>query len=183
MTLVIITGEIDLSVASMVGLSSVVFGILHQGGLPIPLAAIVALVVGVVGGAINGLLVTVVGLPSLAVTTAAGRSTAAWPSDCSARQQSPTPPETRTQLAKQRIGETGIPLVIILFVVLAAVFAVVLHFTPFGRGIYAIGLSPEAALFSGIKVNRTKLILFVLAWPDLRAGRDLLHAPLRQLPR
>jgi rhamnose transport system permease protein len=68
MTLVIITGEIDLSVASMVGLSSVIFGVLHQAGLSIPTAALVALVVGAIGGAINGLLVTAVGLPSLAVT-------------------------------------------------------------------------------------------------------------------
>ena len=50
----------------------------------------------------------------------------------------------------------------IVFVVLALIFAVVLHFTPFGRGIYAIGLSSEAALFSGTKVARTKLILFIL---------------------
>ena len=68
MTLVIITGEIDLSVASMVGLSSVIFVVLHQAGLSIPIAALVALVVGAVGGTINGLLVTAVGLPSLAVT-------------------------------------------------------------------------------------------------------------------
>ncbi len=68
MTLVIITGEIDLSVASMVGLSSVIFGVMHQSGLSIPTAALVALVVGAIGGTINGLLATAVGLPSLAVT-------------------------------------------------------------------------------------------------------------------
>jgi rhamnose transport system permease protein len=52
--------------------------------------------------------------------------------------------------------------VMILFLVLAVLFAVLLHLTRFGRGVYAIGLSPEAALFSGVRVQRTKFILFVL---------------------
>ena len=69
MTLVIVTGEIDLSVASVLGLSSVAFGLLHQdSGLPIPLAALAAILVGVVCGAFNGFLVAYLRLPSLAVT-------------------------------------------------------------------------------------------------------------------
>ena len=162
MTLVIITGEIDLSVASMVGLSSVLFGVLHQSGFSIPLAAGVALLIGALGGAVNGLLVTVVGLPSLAVTIgtlALYRGLAVGILGTTAITDFP---RTWTQLAKAKIGDTGIPLVMIVFVVLAVVFAVLLHFTPFGRGIYAIGLSAEAALFSGVRVGRTKLILFVL---------------------
>ena len=163
MTLIIITGEIDLSVASMVGLSSVLVGILHQSGMPIPLAGLVALLVGCLGGAINGFLVTVVGLPSLAVTigtlalyrglavgllgtTAVTDFTQFW-----------------TDLAKSKIGETGVPSIMIPFVILAVIFAIVLHYTPFGRGIFSIGLSSEAATFSGVNVNRTKFILFVLA--------------------
>jgi len=53
--------------------------------------------------------------------------------------------------------------VTVLIVVLALLFGVVLHFTPFGRGIYAIGLSSDAAAFSGVKIQRTKFLLFVLA--------------------
>ena len=69
MTLIIVTGEIDLSVASVVGLSSVLVGILHQdAGMSIPAAALVAILVGAVCGAFNGFLVAYVGLPSLAVT-------------------------------------------------------------------------------------------------------------------
>ena len=69
MTLVIITGEIDLSVASVVGLSSVVVGMLHHdAGLSIPVAAVLAILMGMVAGALNGFLVAYVGLPSLAVT-------------------------------------------------------------------------------------------------------------------
>jgi rhamnose transport system permease protein len=68
MTMVIVTGEIDLSVASVVGLSSVLLGDLHKAGMPIPAAALVAVLAGLLCGAVNGTLVAYVGLPSLAVT-------------------------------------------------------------------------------------------------------------------
>jgi len=162
MTLVIITGEIDLSVASVVGLSSVVLGTLHQGGLPIEAAALVAIVVGALAGAFNGFLITVVGLPSLAVTIgtlALYRGLAVGLLGTTAVTDFT---EFWTDLAKSKIGGTGVPTVMILFVLLLVVFAIVLHFTPFGRGIFAIGLSAEAAKFSGVHVERTKFILFVL---------------------
>jgi rhamnose transport system permease protein len=163
MTLIIITGEIDLSVASIVGLSSVTLGVLHQGGMPIAAAAVVALVVGAIGGAINGFLITIVGLPSLAVTIgslALYRGLAVGLLGTKAVTEFP---QFWTDLAKSKIGATAIPSVTILIVVLAVAFAIVLHFTPFGRGIYAIGLSTETARFSGVKVERTKFILFVLS--------------------
>ena len=162
MTLVIITGEIDLSVASVVGLSSVVLGTLHQGGMPIEAAALVAIVVGALAGAFNGFLITVVGLPSLAVTIgtlALYRGLAVGLLGTTAVTDFT---EFWTDLAKSKIGGTGVPTVMILFVLLLVVFAIVLHFTPFGRGIFAIGLSAEAAKFSGVHVERTKFILFVL---------------------
>jgi rhamnose transport system permease protein len=162
MTCVIITGEIDLSVGSMVGLGSVLFGIMHQAGLSIPVAALIAVLAGVVGGTINGLLVTAVGLPSLAVTIgtlALFRGLAVGLLGTTAITDFP---RYWTQLAKAKIGDTGIPKVMIIFVILAVIFAILLHFTTFGRGIYAIGMSSEAAHFSGIRVGRTKLILFVL---------------------
>lgn len=162
MTLVMITGEIDLSVGSMVGLASVLTGVLTQAGVPFVLAAVIALVAGAVGGAVNGFLVTVVGLPSLAVTIgtlALFRGLAVGLLGTTAVTDFP---EFWTDLAKAKIGSTGVPVVIIPFLVLLAVFVIVLHFTPFGRGIFAIGLSKETAHFSGVKVERTKFILFVL---------------------
>jgi rhamnose transport system permease protein len=162
MTLVIITGEIDLSVASVVGLSSVTLGILNQAGVPVGAAIVVCLIVGALGGALNGFLITVVGLPSLAVTIgtlALYRGLAVGLLGTTAVTDWP---EFWTDLAKAKIGGTTIPVVVILFVVLAIAFAVLLHLTPFGRGIYAIGLSDQAASFSGVHVNRTKFILFVL---------------------
>lgn len=163
MTLVIVTGEIDLSVGSMVGLSSVVTGALVQSGAPFEVAAIVALLVGVVGGAFNGFLVTVVGLPSLAVTIgtlALFRGLAVGLLGTTAVTDFP---DLWTALAKAKISGTQIPYIVIPFLVVLAIFVIVLHFTPFGRGIYAIGLSKDAARFSGVNVERTKFIVFVLS--------------------
>ncbi|MEV8134515.1 ABC transporter permease [Microbacterium aurantiacum] len=163
MTLIIITEEIDLSVASVVGLSSVMTGVLTQAGIPFPLAALVAILVGAVAGAFNGFLVTVVGLPSLAVTIgtlALFRGIAVGLLGTTAITDFP---EEWTDLAKANIPGTPIPLIIVPFVVLAIFFAILLHFTPFGRSLYAIGLNKEAAHFSGIDVGRTKFILFVMS--------------------
>ena len=163
MTLVMITGEIDLSVGSMVGLASVVTGASVQAGIPFEVAALLALLVGVVGGAFNGFLVTTVGLPSLAVTIgtlALFRGLAVGVLGTTAVTDFP---EVWTALAKAKIAGTTIPYIMVPFLVLLVVFVVILHFTPFGRGIYAIGLSKDAARFSGIHVERTKFLLFVLS--------------------
>lgn len=162
MTLVIATGEIDLSVASVVGLASVVTGVLTQAGMPFMLAAFFALVAGGLGGALNGFLVTVVGLPSLAVTIgslALFRGLAVGLLGTTAVTDFP---EFWTDLAKAKLGGTSLPVVTLLFLVLLVLFTVLLHFTPFGRGIFAAGLSKEAAHFSGVRVERTKFILFIL---------------------
>ncbi len=163
MTLIIVTEEIDLSVASIVGLSSVMTGVLTAAGVPFVAAALIAILVGAVAGAINGFLVTVVGLPSLAVTIgtlALFRGIAVGLLGTTAITDFP---EQWTDLAKANIPGTPIPVIMIPFVVLAIVFAILLHFTPFGRSLYAIGLGKEAAAFSGIDVGRTKFILFVLS--------------------
>lgn len=162
MCLVILTGEIDLSVASVVGLSSVVLGDLHQRGLSIPVAGLVALVVGVGCGLLNGFLVAYVGLPSLAVTIgtlALYRGIAVGTLGTTAVTHFPG---SWTHLANQTLGSTGIPVVWVPIAVLLALFALLLHFSNFGRGIYDIGLNDEAARFTGVDVARTKLVLFVL---------------------
>jgi rhamnose transport system permease protein len=163
MTLVIITGEIDLSVASAMGLSSSVIGLLTQAHWPFPAAAGIALLVGAVGGAINGLLVTRVGLPSLAVTIGTLALYRGLAQGLLGTTAVTSFPAFWTDLATSTLPGTLIPSVTILIIVLAIAFGVILHFTPFGRGIYAIGLSSDAAVFSGVRLARTKFILFVLA--------------------
>ena len=162
MTLVIITGEIDLSVASVVGLSSVLLGTLHHHGWSIPTAAVAALVVGLLCGLLNGFLVAYVGLPSLAVTIgtlALYRGLAVGILGTTAVTDFPI---TWTNLAQQGLANNRIPYVMIPFAILVVLFAGMLHFTSFGRGIFDIGLNDEAAHFSGVDVARTKLVTFAL---------------------
>jgi rhamnose transport system permease protein len=163
MTLIIITGEIDLSVASIMGLSSVLLGVLHEHGMSVPAAALLALVVGLACGALNGFLVAYVGLPSLAVTIgtlALFRGIAVGLLGTKAVTEFT---ERWTDLANNTLGSSNIPVVMIPFAVLAVAFVVLLHFSTFGRGIYDIGLNDEAAHFTGVNVARTKLILFMLS--------------------
>jgi rhamnose transport system permease protein len=164
MTLIIITGEIDLSVASTLGLSAVVTGLLVQDhGMSVPVAAVVALLVGLAAGLLNGFLVAYVGLPSLAVTIgtlALYRGVAVGLIGTKAVSNLPSHWQ---HLANDHIGSSRYPLIVIPIVILAIAFAVLLHFTPFGRGVYEIGLNSETAHFSGVDVRRTKLALYALS--------------------
>src|SRR3978361_624120 len=163
MTLIIVTGEIDLSVASVVGLSSVILGSLVDHGTSVPVAAAAALVAGLACGALNGFLVAYVGLPSLAVTIgtlALFRGIAVGVLGTKAVTDFPS---RWSDLAKQEVGGTGIPLIVVAFAFLAVVFTILLHFSSFGRGVYDIGLNTEAAQFTGVSVARTKFTLFLLS--------------------
>ncbi len=161
-TLVIVTGEIDLSIASVIGLSSVLFGIFIRAGVPLPVAIVLCVIAGLLAGAFNGFFVTVVGLPSLAVTIgtlALFRGIAVGLLGTAAITSFPVRWQT---VAQMTFGPTGIPIVTILIVVLVAVFTITLHFTPFGRGLFAIGLNKEAAAFSGVRVGWSKFATFLM---------------------
>jgi rhamnose transport system permease protein len=163
MTLVIITGEIDLSVASVMGLSSVLLGVLVDAGWSVPAAGLAALAAGVVCGAVNGFLVAYVGLPSLAVTIGTLALFRGLAVGLLGTKAVTGFPDKWTDVATAKIGDTGIPQVVLVFLVLAVLFAWLLHFTAFGRGVYDIGLNEEAAHFTGVDVARTKFLLFVLS--------------------
>ncbi|MET0997347.1 MAG: ABC transporter permease [Marmoricola sp.] len=163
MTLVIVSGEIDLSVASIVGLSSVLVGVLVDHGASVPVAGALALLAGLACGALNGFLVAYVGLPSLAVTIgtlALFRGIAVGVLGTTAITSFP---DKWGDLAKAEIGSTGVPVIVIAFALLAVAFTLLLHFSSFGRGVYDIGLNIEAAEFTGVPVRRTKFTLFVLS--------------------
>lgn len=163
MTLIVITGEIDLSVASVLGLTCAVMGQLwFLGVTSLPLLILVSLVLGAVLGAINGTFITIFGLPSLAVTIGTlalfrGLGYVVLGN----RAISDYPPAWSTNIIAPIPGLT-IPWFIIVVAVLALLFGIVLHATPIGRGLYAMGNSTDAATFTGINVARTKFWLFVL---------------------
>lgn len=165
MTLIIITGEIDLSVASAVGMSTATVGTLTLAGWDFPPAILAAVVVGTLGGVLNGALVAFLGLPSLAVTIgtlALFRGlTLVFIGDNSV-SSSAYPPEYRGFINLE-LGASGIPAVMLVVLLFIIGFAVVLHRMPFGRGLYALGYSKDAATFVGIKVARSKFWLFVVS--------------------
>ncbi|PRY48476.1 monosaccharide ABC transporter membrane protein (CUT2 family) [Geodermatophilus tzadiensis] len=162
LTLIVVTGEIDLSVASTVGLCSAVMGRLWVAGLPLEAIVPLVLVLGGVLGAVNGFLVTRLGLPSLAVTIGTLALYRGLAFVVLGDQAVADFPRAWTTWAISSIGSTGIPTVVVPLLVLVVLTGVVLHATPIGRSLYAMGNSEDAARFSGIDVARTKLWLFVV---------------------
>jgi rhamnose transport system permease protein len=165
MTLIIISGEIDLSVASILGMSSALLGVLWSHHWPMLGIFVLVAVVGLAAGAVNGLLVTRFGLPSLAVTIGTlalyrGIATILLGPNTVANF-----PTTYTNLGVNAVPFTGnaVTYSAALFIVLAVIFGVVLHATPFGRSLFAMGASAEAARFAGIRVKRIKTILFMVS--------------------
>jgi rhamnose transport system permease protein len=165
MTLIVISGEIDLSVASILGLASALLGFLWARGWPMPAIFVTIAVVGIAAGAVNGLLVTRLRLPSLAVTI----GTLALYRGVATILLGPNTvsnfPAAYTNLGVNAVPFTGNDMTYstLIFIVLAIIFGVVLHATPLGRSIYAMGASQEAALFAGIRVKRIKTALFMVS--------------------
>lgn len=160
MTFVIINGEIDLSVASVMGLAACMIAVLFESGVPMPLAILAALIAGACCGAFNGFWVAYVGLPSLAVTLAGmigyrgvarilieDRSIGGFPSWFTALGQQPL------------LGP--FPLSLILFAILFALALIILQFSGIGRLVYVIGDNAAVARYSGIDTPRLKLGIFV----------------------
>jgi rhamnose transport system permease protein len=168
MTFVVMTGEIDLSVASMLGLSGATVGYLWHHGWGIWAAFAAALIVGLIGGALNGVLVAKLGLPSIAVTIGTLTLFRGLAEVLLGSQTIPTIgdrqfPASLTKIGAQSIPGTQLSYSMLIFLVMAVVFAVILHITPLGRSMIAIGLQPEAAQFAGIRVNRIKFCLYLLS--------------------
>jgi len=164
MTLIIMVGEIDLSVASTLALSGETLGYLWSHHWPMAAIFVVVIALGIVLGAINGFLVTVVGLPSLAVTIGTLTLYRGLANVVLGPLTVANFPSVYTNVGVE--GVPGIPFLsysVAIFVVLAIVTGVVLHRTPFGRSLYAIGLNKEAALHAGIRVQRVKMQLFILS--------------------
>jgi rhamnose transport system permease protein len=163
MTLIIVTGEIDLSVASTLGLTSSLMGWMWNDGMAIETIIPVCVIVGAALGAFNGFLITGLGLPSLAVTIgtlALYRGLAFVVLGDGAVADFPF---AYTGWVTGTIGDGPVPNVLLPILVLALIFGVVLHATPVGRALYAIGANAQAAHFSGIRVARTKFWLYVVS--------------------
>ncbi|MFN0313781.1 MAG: ABC transporter permease [Burkholderiales bacterium] len=161
MTLIIITGEIDISVGSIIGLCAAVMGLCLEQGMPMAMAIPISVLVGALAGLGNGIMVAYVGLPSLVVTVAT-LALYRGIAQILLKERGVTDfPEWYSNLGFGTIGHSPIPWTLLVFIFLAVLFAVYLHATRWGRALYAIGNNREAARFSGIDVKRTMLGLFV----------------------
>jgi rhamnose transport system permease protein len=163
MVLLIIAREIDLSVASILALTSVVLGLMLQAGVPIPLAIPLVIVIGAALGAINGTMVAFLGLPSLVVTLGTMAMYRGVGYILLGAGSINIFPASLTDFGIDDIPGTRIPWVITPFLALAPIFAAALQSRPFGRRVYAIGGSPATALYSGIGVNRMRFLLFIVS--------------------
>ena len=163
MVFLIIAREIDLSVSSILALTSVALGLLLQAGAPLPLAIAATLAVGAGLGAINGTLVTYLGLPSLVVSLGTMALYRGIGYILLGSGSVNTFPDALTSFGIDNIPGTQIPWVILPFAVLAPLFAVALQLMPIGKRIYAIGGNPNAARYSGILIGQVRFWLFVLS--------------------
>lgn len=162
MTLVIINAEIDLSVASIMGLSAALFGYLVNAGVPGGLAILICLAAGLLAGLVNAILIARVGIPSLVVTLAMLIGFRGLARVLVKDNSLGNFPAWFTDLGQK--GLVGpIPLAILLFFVLLVLLGLTLHRTSFGRQVIVIGTNAEVARFSGLNVVRVKTTLFLLS--------------------
>ncbi|NTB98884.1 ABC transporter permease [Agrobacterium tumefaciens] len=161
MALLIIAGEIDLSVAAIIALASTAMGAAVQMGVGTPGLVAIGIGTGLLCGAFNGFLVAGLKLPSIVVTIGTmslfrgisymvlgDQAYGKYPADFA--------------YFGQGYVVSVISFEFVLFIVMAVLFAILLHATNFGRQVYVIGTNPFAARFSGIPVERVKFILFLL---------------------
>lgn len=161
MALLIIAGEIDLSVAAIIALASTAMGLALQYGAGTPELVLVGLFVGLACGAFNGWLVTGFGLPSIVVTIGTMSLFRGIAYIILGDQAFTGYPADFAWFGQGYVWWV-ISFELVLFALVALFFGVLLHCTGFGRQVYAIGNNPTGALFSGVRVARVKFVLFLM---------------------
>jgi rhamnose transport system permease protein len=160
MLFMIIMGEIDLSVASILALGSAMLGWSYAKGAPIWLSIIICILVGTLCGLVNGFLVTKLDLGSLAVTIGTLALYRGIANGILGENTVNEFPEFWTSFGFDTFGTSFMPKTLPLIIFFGIMFGILLHRTPFGRRTLAIGQSPEAARFAGVNIIRHKMIVF-----------------------
>ncbi|MGI6020742.1 MAG: ABC transporter permease [Lachnospiraceae bacterium] len=161
MTLVIITGGIDLSVGAVAALAGMIASISVTAGVPVPFAIILGILVGAACGAFSGFFVAVTGLPNFITTL----GTMQIARGLALLVTKGTPvfglPASFSIIGGARIGGL-IPVAGLIWIALTVIFALILKYTTYGRSLYAIGGNREAAILSGIKATRNELLAYTI---------------------
>ncbi len=162
MVMVIITGGIDLSVGSAMGLASLVTALAFDAGFSQAASISAGIGVGITFGLVNGLLITAIGLPPFIATLGTlsiGRGLMYM-----VTHGVPVTPETPISFSTLGQGYVGlVPVPVVIMLVLMVVFALIMQRTRFGRHVYATGGNEHAARLSGVKTNRVKLAVYTLS--------------------
>jgi len=160
---IVLTGEIDLSVASMLGFCSALTGTLWDAGMSFETIVPIVLVAGALLGSVNAVLIVRFGLPSLAVTIGTLGLYRGLAYVLLGDRAVTGFPENFRPLATDSIPGTFLPYATVLVLVVGIAIAVLVHYTPTGRSLYAIGLGAQTARFSGIRVDRIKTTLYLVS--------------------
>lgn len=164
MAMIILMGEIDISVGAAIALSSVIMGVAYNAGNGIPMVAaiLLALLVGTVCGLINGLLLTRFKELSPMIVTLSTMTIYRGIAYIILKDQAAGKfPSWFQEFGWGTVGP--VPYVLIVFAILAVIFTIVLNKTKLGRRIYAIGSNRTASIFSGIKVDQIRILAYTLA--------------------
>ncbi|MDH2903754.1 MAG: ABC transporter permease [Actinomycetota bacterium] len=165
---VIMTGDIDLSVVGTLALVGVIIGDMTAHGVNTWLAIGIGLAISLLCGLINGLLVVLFDLPALAVTLGTSGAYTGVSFLILKGLAISTFPSVIVSIGSSNLTGTQIPFAVVLLLVFAVIMTFLLHGTVFGKAVFAIGGSRKAALFSGIAVNRVRILTFVIS--GLMAG-------------
>lgn len=162
MAFIILLGDIDISVASTVALSSVVMAVSYNSGVPMVLSMVICLLVGTICGFINGvLIVKFKELSAVIVTLSTMIIYRGIAYIILEDQASGKFPSWFNYLGWGYVGK--IPFILIMFIVFAVIFSLLLHKTTFGRRVFAMGNNITASKFSGVQVDKIKVIIFTMA--------------------
>ena len=163
MTFIIITGNIDISVGSIMALSSVTMAVLFDSGLNVWAAALVGICVGTLCGVLNGFIITRLNISAVIVTLATFSLYRGIAYVILGDEAVSGFPRSFSYLGIGYVGDTPVPFVLVVFAVLAVIMGLILHKTTFGRMVYAIGSNEKTCYASGIPVKRIKVLLFGLS--------------------
>ncbi|CAM4385208.1 autoinducer 2 import system permease LsrD [Bacillus manliponensis] len=167
MTLVIVTGGIDVSVGSIMGLTSIIIGVLWMNGIPILLAVIIALCMSTLAGLLNGLIIQLTGVEALVVTLgtmflyAGVALVISGGSNATGYEGISGLPDSFVQLANGTF--LGVPNLLWILVVLTVLFSILLHQTKYGRYVMLTGVNEKAAKYSGIGTKKVIVLAYVLS--------------------
>ncbi len=163
MAFIIITGNVDLSVASIMGLSSVAMAASYQAGVNIWAAFLIGLLIGTSAGFLNGMIITRLSLPAIIITLATYSFYRGIAYVILGNEAVSGFTKKFSYIGQGYIGNSPVPFPLIIFLIIAVISIIILHRTTFGRMVYAIGLNEKAAFASGIPIKKIKLLLFTLS--------------------